>query len=836
MSERTPLLGASDRSAELLRRLGSSSKKASLKPGKLPPFPDAPVGGDAGNAAFYVNMQLTVRLTVMAMLLGSLVWMPELAESLGMTRFAKHAALAICLMIFMSGTTVGGVINGASAGVSGCFLACFCTFMLRGFFPDGVEPGTPKGMFQAAAVIGWIHICFFNLFVLAGNFRMGFKLTAMAMNTSFMLCFLNPEDKTPFSKNFQINPNGAAVSAFIGTCFGSLCAFLSVMLPYPLGWSTATMKANAKAASEDICKLFLGAVEYYNGDQPSIIIDRQMAKSIKLKDMIGGLGGAIDDSFIENMDMNTQGTVRKLHELHATMLGKIFETVDALQIAMSTEDFGESHVTVMKAIGGASQELVDEASVLLCTATAFSEDGEIDASEKAALAAMETRVKDAIRRLSQNFHKVRQTFEHPIHKELMSEAFFVFCLSAFGRHVLEYSKVLREDPPEGSNFITEAIEGAKASITIPGPYHFRICSRYWNSLMVCLLFSVFIDNYSPACAVTAVFLINTRVGPDIMAMIQGLLSVVVGVVFNALMFSFSCKYGTTSSLMASAVVYWFLTLYCAKSGGSLSSIGLMMSALAPFAIVQQCTVMTPEAEAAKAMGLWGSIRALLICVVLTVAFEIVHIPGVFTDLTAKSLDNAFKGLNQAFEDVFAEKDVTDALAVVSDNLGKAQEFNDAAKMEPRFWKCPWKKELVVSTCAHLNKIRSDVLVMRLALLGGKGEVGEVFSHLNKVSETREMALDLRNTIEDSRVLTIALLQHEEGRFGGLEKLATIEGLNELDGYDEAISSMNKLVRFPENAPETMENDELCQLSIVFVMFAYLIDHVAAITVDTVKKA
>ncbi len=39
------------------------------------------------------------------------------------------------------------------------------------------------------------------------------------------------------------------------------------------------------------------------------------------------------------------------------------------------------------------------------------------------------------------------------------------------------------------------------------------------------LLSAHIDNFVPSCATTGVLLINTRVGPDMMAMIQGLLAV-----------------------------------------------------------------------------------------------------------------------------------------------------------------------------------------------------------------------------------------------------------------------------------------------------------------------
>merc|ERR1719258_170935 len=100
------------------------------------------------------------------------------------------------------------------------------------------------------SLVGWLDLGFFNLYMLAGNFRMGFRITGMALNTGFMLCFLNPLDQTVFSKNFQINPNGAAVSAFLGVCIGSGCAVLAVLLPYPLGWASANMKSAGKAASE----------------------------------------------------------------------------------------------------------------------------------------------------------------------------------------------------------------------------------------------------------------------------------------------------------------------------------------------------------------------------------------------------------------------------------------------------------------------------------------------------------------------------------------------------------------------------------------------------------
>merc|ERR1719389_1619823 len=124
--------------------------------------------------------------------------------------------------------------------------------------------------------------------------------------------------------------------------------------------------------------------------------------------------------------------------------------------------------------------------------------------------------------------------------------------------------------------------------------------------------------------------------------------------------------------MVISVFYWFSTIFVAYGGSSLAGIGLIMAALAPFAILKSCQGLTPEGEAAQAVGLWGTIRALLIAVVVTVFWEIMHIPGWFTKMSTEKLDEAFHGVMDAFKDVFEGKDVTEALDGVSGALSDAE--------------------------------------------------------------------------------------------------------------------------------------------------------------------
>jgi len=324
-------------------------------------------------------------------------------------------------------------------------------------------------------------------------------------------------------------------------------------------------------------------------------------------------------------------------------------------------------------------------------------------------------------------------------------------------------------------------------------------------------------------------------------MIQGLLAVVVGIVTNALMYSFSCKFGNTQVLMVVAVFYWLATITVGKGSSSLAGIGLLMSALSPFALFKFCIPDTPAAQAANAIGLWGGIRALLIAVVITVIAELVHVPGLFTGLSKDSLDEAFGAMEEAFKFMWggdnpkeAKGKVDEALTKVAAKVGDAETYNTACLMEPRLWCCPWKSAFLTETAAGLKKIRLDVVLIKMALCGLDGEMEKITDLLNKVPEVAAMQKDLNDTLANAHSLSVKLLDHKTGPFEGLTSLDTVFGLDELDGYEEAIAGQGKVVDFPKEAPKDMEDDVIVRLSIVYCMMEYLVKHTSAILKGGVK--
>merc|ERR1719171_1659456 len=365
--------------------------------------------------------------------------------------------------------------------------------------------------------------------------------------------------------------------------------------------------------------------------------------------------------------------------------------------------------------------------------THAAQDGEIDDKEKEGLNALVGGVKAATKELSKKFDASRRTYQKPVCEELLSESFFVFALSAYGRLVLEYADMLCNNPPLGVSFGTMVVSSFTGMFKFPSSNHDRFTGRYLLALMLCFVFSVAMDNYGGACAVTAVFLLNTRVGPDMMATLNTLLAVVVGCVVGAILYSYSCFTGQGHLILPLAsFLFWVITIHIAYSGSSFALIGVFMAALAPFAIVKECPKGVPS-DTGGAAGLWIGIRGTIIAMLIVSACEILSVPGAQGDLATAELDGAIKKLQESFSALWKEQDPMPALEPVGGMLATAGGFNSGAALEPRYWKCKWKAGFLDECIAVCTKLRLDILTIKHAMDGsGSGKGSNIFSHLNGV--------------------------------------------------------------------------------------------------------
>merc|ERR1719352_604510 len=145
--------------------------------------------------------------------------------------------------------------------------------------------------------------------------------------------------------------------------------------------------------------------------------------------------------------------------------------------------------------------------------------------------------------------------------------------------------------------------------------------------------------------------------------------------------------------------------------------------------------------------------------------------------------------------IWKDRDPTEAAAPVAGLLSTAKTYSKAAEQEPRFWRCKWKSDVVYETADMMEFLRLHIQAMRHAMTGADGQTDGVFKILDQVPEFAKMKNDLLDTYEDAHELTMLTLMHEAGEFTGLEHMNNLEDLDTLDGWEEAITNVNKVEGF-----------------------------------------
>merc|ERR1719316_1030197 len=162
-------------------------------------------------------------------------------------------------------------------------------------------------------------------------------------------------------------------------------------------------------------------------------------------------------------------------------------------IAVSTEDFGESHIKIMEQIRGASFDVAHSVKVLLVAATEAATDGDISSSEKAHMEDLVKDAKKAVKQLAVDYDGARRAYPCAS-KETFGESFFVMTISAYARLTIEYAEVLCTNPPKGVGIgagISAGISGTFSGLGDKFNVNFTI--KHFLALVICWLWSVYVD-------------------------------------------------------------------------------------------------------------------------------------------------------------------------------------------------------------------------------------------------------------------------------------------------------------------------------------------------------
>merc|ERR1719393_417429 len=500
--------------------------------------------------------------------IAAIVWVPAIRKPFP-NQIQARIPLVICLFVFTVNPLMGVAVANGVAGIIGTFWACFHMWFMNGIYPGGMKPGMSPT--SGCAIFGWCNFLLFTFVFLFIKCGMGMKMFAMATDIGFMLAFLDPASTVPFSENFTISHQGTAVNTLLATAIACFIAPLLNLIPYPFSLASVNMKGNAVSASKGTAKLFSAVINYYNGSEYSVVIESELKHSVDLKKEIDGLGGAIGAAWFERFDVGVAGTIRALMEMHSGLMGNIYDRLRALIVAVSTEDFADSHLKIMDAIGGPSYALATSVEVLLNAATQAATDGDISSSEKKDLEDKVSAVKTAVKDLATAFDKARRAYPANS-KEVFGESFFALNISAYARLVTEYAETLIKNPPQGVGIGAGISAGISSTFSGLGDrFHINFVLKHFIAIVLCWFWALYVDNFGGGCVITSVFLMSMAVCPDIQAILNVINAVIVAVVVGTLVFQYSCGTGYGDFVLPIAsTLLWVIGLYGFFSAGPLA--------------------------------------------------------------------------------------------------------------------------------------------------------------------------------------------------------------------------------------------------------------------------
>merc|ERR1719160_414582 len=767
------------------------------------------------------------------MILASIIWIPAIRKPFP-NQIQGMVPLLICLFVFTVNPMVGTALGNAIAGINGTFWACFHMWVMNGIFPGGMKEGMSPT--SACAIFGWANFLIFLFLTLMCKCGMGTKMFYHATFTGFMLAFLNPASTLGFSENFTISIKGTGVNTMIATCLGTLSAPLMNLLPYPMSFATTVMKENAVKASTDIGKLFECIVDYYCGSEGSVVVESAVKHAGGLRAELDGLGGPIGAAWYEGFDLGTRGKVRCLMESHAGLMNQIYDRMRAILIVVRGEDFGPSHTAIMSRIQNACMRVAMAAKKLTIAVTEAATDGDISSKEKSELESLVKEAKAAVKQLATDFDGVRRT-QNVISTDMLGENYFVLTLSAYAREVIEYSEMMMNNPPQATglgtclaNWLTSTWDFS----AMTEKFNMAFTLVHFIAIVFCWLYSVYVDNWGGGCVITSVFLMSPAVCPDVQAFLNVLSAVMVAVILGTLVYQWTCGTGSGDYILPfAALFFWIVGLYgyFAKTVFLLPC--LLFVALSPFRWVTSC----PTGDiAAGARAIWGGMVAAILAMLFVSGFQYTLAVDRADNLARKELDDAFAGIRKAFDAFWNHSDATEPMGPVSGNLGTGSGYCGSAAIEPRFWRNNWKKGLYLEIVGHLQTIRLDVLMLWFAMAGSDGKPDGCMKKMESSPLFARLKEDLSGTLEDAHSLGMGMMLHESGHFTGLSKLKTTTGIDDLDALPGLIKYLNSTLKFPETVEDSLEDDELVQISTVCMLLDGTIKHIAALIKTSIKQA
>lgn len=840
--------------------------------------------------------------TAMACLICSLcVLVPDVYAAIDPAYSSMIGGGVVLMVVFTVFDNLGITVQLAWQGFIGTFMSCVPVHVLAALMPGGAaachggERASLAGhggelcqyshsIVHAANVI----VIFLGIWL---NISKNAKMFFVCYHVYFIIDFMNPDSTTKFNATWHVDMEATTTTTLVTSTMGLCVAVFVTLVPWPMR-AAKDSRLQAIVSINMLTELVDGLATYFAGAEPSVRIVRMESAAVKLRQAIEGMGANIDGSWWETFNIGSAGRSRALLGRHLTMLKRMSDIVFSLQVCIAKEDFGSTHVRVMRAIDSQVFELIKKTKYLLQLATLAANDGSIHANEQKRLRQGITEVNAKIADLAVAFHDARKEIspDSRICSELQSESFYCYSLSTYGRQAAEYAQALLDRPPRvGTPELPSLLWDLKTAFfgifdttkLFFDADHRSFTVRNTLSVIIAFYIGVWFKAYDGAAAGTVAVLISTFSGSALQKNLNRLQAVTLAAILPHLIASMmgqSCSPGRIAVQCAAIVLYEVITCYIYYSSATYGYVGCLIAALGVSNLVYPCNEghMSPEqmADAETQFGV-ASFKKIVDTTLAVIVMTVVDLCLASSTAAQQATENYLCAL--LYSDAFfqaclvprtakgkvAEGDIIERLGVevedrrviqkaakagvnrpsgvVMNYLNLAVALGEEAGKEPRYYRVPWPSDFFSSLVRSGYVLRGSLIELEHVMQTQKGDYLDVFKSCRGMQAFDDVSQDIKQTMEECLLMVQKILKNETGEslpsvLSRLDDLEKIDKLQDLPKLMEAINaSDDPALQYPSTAGETLEDDLLCRLNVALMMMESTVEKIADMIKACIKQ-
>jgi len=612
-------------------------------------------------------------------------------------------------ILFNYRPTFGKTLSTAAQLLAGTCIAVFVTFMMFGFFPQGVAADQNGEIYRAGITTG---VCLV-LFMLWMNFPVRVTIFCLVRFASYWMDFLDPENAgAGYSVGFVMRFDGTAMKAITGSLVGSLLALMANLLPFH---ELSLVKAECECfhALGRIKEGWMDFTEFMHARKKSGYMMHKMQRELfTVKTHIDKcqehLQAAWWECFGLGRRQHTRARVTTLIKIVTTMYVQL---LGAIQCCGADEEWGKLHDDFMARID--TTTLIEATSRLMYLVCQHVREpmGGLERPSEA--------TQDAILGLSKQVQQAKRDLAiSPIDVSLAGPHAFARSICGFGRLSCEAAKLLDQEIEDDTVMITDYNGPDFFSVfdmkKITSFRHMEVAAR-----LSATFFLTFIVGYvgygdiiiakNALLTTTFAMLISRGSGLQLNKNLVRLQGVVLGTAVGLMIHAFvaTCDLMSSIGAMATLFVWVWLNLIGHFSDKEFSYLCFLLALFGQSEMVVPCS----DAGYDPARADFHTIYAVIASIAIMILVDMLSPAPTASQKAQECLDRSWSTITKAFTDVLtheADTRVHPHTKQIHDLIFEADKHGKEAEQEPRFWKMPWREQSFHRCIATLRLLRTTL--------------------------------------------------------------------------------------------------------------------------------